>query len=185
MSMFDYFPRINYNNINSINLMVKAQVVQSYLSDYNSFFTYLIKDGERPDIVAYEQYNDASLDWIILLLNNVLDPYKDWILSDRDFVSYLESKYNVAVEKLQSTSNPDYIAYYYYKGLDSDTQDIINSYNYTMTPFTYSMNGSPAGWVPKSIYDNEHDINESKRSIKLLRPEYINDFKHQFKDLFN
>ena len=54
-----------------------------------------------------------------------------------------------------------------------------------MTPTTYTKNGSPPGWVAKSIYDYENEINESKREIKVIKAAYIPFLKQQVKDLFN
>ena len=185
MSLFNYFPKISYNNSKSTNIMVEAEIIKQYLQDYNNFYTYLIRDYERADIVASYAYGDPTLDWIIYLCNNITDPYKDWIMNDKDFVAYLESKYNISAYKLSSTTSDDTIAYYYYEGLPSDTPDEIASYNYTMSPYTYNKLGSPAGWAAKSIWDYETEKNESKREIRLLRPVYVNNFKQQIKDLFS
>ena len=185
MSIFNYYPKINYNNTNAINILVEAEVIRNYLQDYTKFFKYIVRDGERPDIVAYNQYGDSKLDWVLFLINGIVDPYKDWVLDYKDFIKYLESKYNMSADKLTSISNPNTIAYYYYKGIASDSQEIINSYNYTMSPTSYTKLGSPAGWVAKSIFDYENEINEAKREIKILNPVYINDLKQQVKDLFN
>lgn len=185
MSSFNYFPKIKYNNLTCINLLSKVDIIQNYMKSYDKFYNYVIRDGERPDIVAYKQYNDSSLDWVIYITNGIVDPYTGWVMERTDFINYLEDKYNVKAEKLTSVVIPSSIAYYYYQGLPSDTEEEINSYNYTMTAETYEMLGSPSGWVAKSIYDYENEKNEAKRTIKLLRPTYINEFKKQFKDLIN
>jgi hypothetical protein len=184
MSLFNFYPKINYNNTYSINIAVEVEVVQQYLKDYNNYYTYTIKDGERADIIAESFYGDPTLDWIIYLCNNIVDPYKDWIMTDKDFINYLESKYEMSAYKLASTNTNDTIAYYYYTGLPSDTQAEIDSYNYTLTPFTYDQLGSPSGWTAKSIWELESEKNEAKREIKLLKPVYINKFKQQLRDLF-
>jgi hypothetical protein len=54
-----------------------------------------------------------------------------------------------------------------------------------MSAETYAKLNSPAGWVPKSIYDYESELNEAKREINLLRPIYIQQFKQQFDELIN
>lgn len=190
MSIFNYYPYLNYNSNKSTHLLVKVEVIKEYLKDFRKFFTYTIKEGERADIIAYNQYGDSSLDWIIYLVNNVQDPYYDWIMDDKQFNLYLEKKYNTFVGQLQSTSIPTSIAYYYYEGLPSDDQETIDSYNYTMTPETYDIKlaadvNSVAGWSPVSIYDYEKAINDSKREITLLKPNYISEFKQQFKDVIN
>ena len=185
MSHFNYITKINYNNINSLNLLLEVEVIKKYLDDYTKFYTYVVRDGERPDSLAYKFYNDSRLDWVLYLINDVTDPYKDWVMDSRHFKNFLESKYGIAADKLTNTANPDSIAYYYYAGLASDDKATINSYNYTMTPTTYTKNGSPPGWVAKSIYDYENEINESKREIKVIKAAYIPFLKQQVKDLFN
>jgi hypothetical protein len=185
MSSFNYFPKITYNNLTCINLLSKISIIKNYTNSHDKFYSYVVKEGERPDIVAYKQYKDSSLDWIIYITNDIIDPYTGWVMDRTDFINYLEDKYNVKAEKLTSVSIPSSIAYYYYQGLPSDTEEEIASYNYTMTAETYEMLGSPSGWVAKSIYDYENEKNEAKRTIKILRQGYINDFKKQFKDLIN
>lgn len=185
MSIFNYYPKIQYNNINSINLLVEAEVIQKYLKDYTKFFTYVVKEGERADIIAYREYNDPKLDWVLYLINGIVDPYKDWVMDYDQFKNYLESKYNMSADKLTSVITPNTIAYYYYSGLASDSLATKNSFNYTMTPTTYTKLGNPAGWTPKSIFDYENELNEQKREIKILRSVYISDLKQQVKDLFN
>lgn len=185
MSIFEYYPTIRYNGVASINLLSEAEVVKKYINNIDRFYTYLIRDGERPDVVANKAYGDPTLDWLIFLVNGMVDPYKDWPLEYKQFINYLEDKYNTSAEKLTSTAIPTSIAYYYYRGLPSDSEETINSYNYNMTPYTYQKLGSPAGWVAKSIWDYENELNESKREIKILRPAYVSDFTQQLKDLFN
>lgn len=184
MAIFDFYPKISYNNTNATNIVVGIEVIKNYLQDYTKFYNYTIRDGERADMLAYRVYGDSTLDWVIYLCNNVLDPYKDWILSDKDFYNYLADKYNMDPYKLASTTNNDTIAYYYYKGLPSDSPSDIAAVNYTMTPTTFDMLGSPAGWVAKSVWEYETEINESKRNINILKPVYLNNFKQQMKDLF-
>jgi hypothetical protein len=185
MSSFNYFPKIKYNNLTSVNLLSKISLIREYNNSYDKFYTYLVKDGERADIIAYNQYNDASLDWVIYIINEMIDPYSSWVMTNSNFISYIEDKYGVSAARLNSVIIEESIHHYYYKGIASDTQEIISSYNYTMTKETYDKLGNPSGWVPKSIFDYEDEMNESKRTIKLLRSNYINEFKTQFKDLIN
>jgi hypothetical protein len=185
MSSFDYYPSITYNKQIGKNLLIKNVLIRDYLNEYKKFYNYVVKEGERPDIIAFREYGDSTLDWIIYTINGIVDPYEDWVLDNKNFISYLENKYNTSAEKLTSVVIPTSIAYYYYKGITSDTQETINSYNYTMSAQTYSKLGSPAGWVPKSVYDYESELNEKKRNIVLLRPIYIDQFKQQFQDLIN
>jgi hypothetical protein len=204
MSSFDYYPSLIYNGEKAKFILAHAQVKEKYLRDYKSFFTYLIKEGERADKVAYDQYNDPNLDWVIYIMNGIFDPYKDWPLDENQMTSYLETKYNMPAYKLQSITDNATIAHYYYTGIESLSESNraidVSNINYTITPETYdglvdndvrvwnsvlqSYITATSGWKPKSIFDYEHELNDSKREIIILRPELINDFKKQFKDLF-
>lgn len=184
MSIFNYYPYINYDNQKATHLLCKAEVLSEALKDKRKFYTYIVKEGERADTIAYKEYDDSNLEWIIYLINNIVDPYKDWPLDDSNFIKYMESKYNTKAEYLTSTNL--HTAYYYYKGLTSDTAEEIAAYNYTLTADSYNALSAveKSGWEPKSVWDHENEINESKREIYLLRPAYISEFKQKFKDLF-
>jgi len=187
MSSFNYFPKIKYNNMTTINLLSKVSLIREYNKTYEKFYTYVVRDGERPDIIAYREYSDSSLDWVIYLVNEMIDPYSSWVMDYPNFITYLEEKYGVRAEKLNTISSEFSISHYYYKGKAIDTQETISSYNYPMSKETYAkLDGvQKEGWYPKSIFDYENELNESKRTIKMLRPNYINEFKTQFKDLIN
>lgn len=185
MSSFNYFPKIKYNNMTTINLLSKVALIREYNKTYEKFYTYVVRDGERADIIAYNEYSDSSLDWVIYLVNEMIDPYSSWVMDYPDFIIYLEEKYGVRAEKLNTISSDFSISHYYYKGKPIDTKEIIASYNYPMSKETYAKLGGPEGWYPKSIFDYENELNESKRTIKMLRSNYVNEFKTQFKDLIN
>ena len=185
MSIFNYYPGINYNNQRAVHILSKAEVLNNSLEDQRKFFTYVVKNNERADIIAYREYGDPTLEWVIYLINGIVDPYKDWPLSESDFKKYLEKKYNTNAYLLSSVNNS--VAYYYYQGLATDTEEEIAAYNYTLTKETYDALSveEKSGWVAKSIFDYENEINESKREIILLKPIYLNDFIQQFKSLFS
>lgn len=171
----------------TINLLSKVALIREYNKTYEKFYTYVVRDGERADIIAYNEYSDSSLDWVIYLVNEMIDPYSSWVMDYPDFIIYLEEKYGVRAEKLNTVSSDFSISHYYYKGKAIDTQETISSYNYPMSKETYAkLNGvQKEGWYPKSIFDYENELNESKRTIKMLRSNYVNEFKTQFKDLIN
>jgi hypothetical protein len=184
MSIFNYYPYVQYNGEKATLLLSKAEIIKPYLKDYRKFFNYTVKEGERPDIIAYNEYGDPTLDWVVYVINSIFDPYKDWVMDSEQFKAYMEDKYNTRAELLTTTLIDSSIAYYYYAGIATDDQSTIDSFNYKMTPETYAALNYPAGWIAKSVWDNENEINESKRDIILLRSNYISDFTQQFKDIF-
>ena len=75
---FEYVTRTKGNtdisNYITIKNLFKRGKIRSDIFGNLSYFTkYKIIGDERPDNVAFKEYNDSSLDWVILLANNILN----------------------------------------------------------------------------------------------------------------
>ena len=57
------------------------------------FSKYKIIGDERPDNVAYKEYKDPSLDWVVLLANNILNVQSEWPLPQNALDEILLEKY--------------------------------------------------------------------------------------------
>lgn len=90
---FNSFPSTNYANNIVTNVLAKIKFDQSVQENFAIFYPYTIQQGERPDQIAARVYEDATLDWIIYLSNNIMDPYYDWPLSQEQFNQYILAKY--------------------------------------------------------------------------------------------
>ena len=59
-----------------------------------AFFTkYSISGSDRPDNVAFEIYQDSTLDWLVLMANNIVNIQNEWPLSNVDFDELMLDKY--------------------------------------------------------------------------------------------
>lgn len=75
------------------NILVRAKF-SNYIKNNDSLFDdYLISDGEKPETLAYQVYGRSDLHWIILLFNEMINPYYDWPLSQKELDSQLDYKY--------------------------------------------------------------------------------------------
>lgn len=170
MSYFSYFPRIRYNDRISLNLLVRAKVLDEVLNKRDIYYQYVIRENEFPDTLADRFYGDPERDWIIYFTNSITDPYSQWPLGYRDFNRYLEKKYNKPAFETKSD-----IAFYRYTGLPSDDPEDIARKSWTLSPFTYN-NLSPqeqSGWTPVTVYDHEDELNEQKRVIRVIQNNYV------------
>ena len=52
----------------------------------------------RPDNVAHEIYDDANLDWVVLLSNNIVNIQNEWLLSQQAFETYILDKYGTSAK---------------------------------------------------------------------------------------
>lgn len=90
---FSKFPRISYGNNITIDLSKRAGVVAASKNAPDFFYPIEITDKMRADVLAYNVYQDSSLDWLIYLTNGVLDPYYEWHLNQDEFGDYIDSRY--------------------------------------------------------------------------------------------
>lgn len=180
MSYFKYFNKIDYFDKETRNIINKAAIVSEVVNRADGFYPYIIKDYERPDIIAFNEYNDESLDWIIFFSNQIVDPYYDWPLFPEQFKGYLEKKYNKTIYELQGE-----ISHYKYVGITGESAEDIARKSWLMSPTTHAYTEDTAGWAPVYLYDYEMELNEAKRSIKLLNKTYVPQIKRELKNIFN
>lgn len=176
---FRYYPVITYNDKLTRNILLRAKVIEQVFQKLDVFYPYVIKQGERADILADRLYSDSTLDWVIYLSNNITDPYYDWPMDDKDFNGYLEMKYGKPAVLTQAD-----ISHYVYTGIGESDSDIARK-SWHMTVETYNLLASDqrAGWTAVYVYDYERELNEDRRNINILKPLYIEQIKREMADI--
>ena len=117
---FANYPRIAYdisgNNSTvrdftvAVNLMIRINLKDAAVVDVTVFYPYVVPEGMRPDVLAYQYYGSTIYTWTIYLVNNIVDPYYEWPLSYKDLRAYIIQKYG-SIEIAQSqVHHYEYIA---------------------------------------------------------------------------
>lgn len=75
------------------NLLRRIALSEEMKSSDAAFIEYSIKDGERPEHIAERVYGDPSYHWLVLLTNDILDPYHDWYRSSAVMEDYIQKKH--------------------------------------------------------------------------------------------
>jgi hypothetical protein len=177
---FDYVSRIPNsdqisNYITTKNLFKRAKLREDIFGDLSYFEKYSIIGDERPDNVAYKFYDDETLDWVILLTNNILNLYEEWPLTQSSFNEYLLEKYKT-YEKIYSVS-------YYITKEVLDTQDrIILPYGIKVSEdFTFEYFDAKVDKtfivndvvIPVTNYEFEEQKQNERRNIYILKSKYL------------
>jgi Base plate wedge protein 53 len=151
---------------------------------YSVFFKrYAIQDGDRLDLIAEKTYGTALYDWVIILTNNMINPYFDLPISESQIRNLVE--------------NPD--AIHHYETLEVKNSEgvvvlkegIIVDQRFVARPFVYLDKSTPSliytsrvgNLITKLVTNLDQAIleNEAKREIYLLKPNYIAQFVNTFK----
>jgi hypothetical protein len=170
--------------INVKNLFKKGKLREDIFQDLTFFTKYQIKGDDRPDNVAYEIYGDSTLDWVILLSNNVLNVQSEWPLSQKDFDSYLLGKYALPTDTETQTYDRIYNGVHHY-----ETIEVVSNLGVTIlqaglqVPSNFSISyfddilGNQVTRtdviIPITNYEYEEKIENDKRNIFILKKDYL------------
>lgn len=94
---FSKFPSIVYGNALSTNITVRMKMDVLIRNKNKVFHDYVLKEGERPDTIAHHYYGDPYFAWLVYYANEIVDPYFEWPLSQRDFNAFIVKKYGSVV----------------------------------------------------------------------------------------
>jgi hypothetical protein len=158
------------------NLFKRGKLREDIFGNIQFFTKYKIIGNERPDNVAYKVYNDETLDWVILLSNNILNVQTEWPLSQQGFDNFLLEKYG---------SYDQINAIHHY-----ETNEIKNTNGITIIPaglqvpsnFTTTYYDTVLGRqvtqtnFTKAVtnFDYEQKLQDDRRNIFVLKPTYLN-----------
>lgn len=65
------------------NLFKRGTIREDIFSNLVFFTKYQIKGDDRPDNVAYELYGDETLDWLVLISNNIVNIQTEWPMTQQ------------------------------------------------------------------------------------------------------
>jgi hypothetical protein len=94
---FKYFDEIPYvidgYAKQAIDLMRAVLPDNVDLGDFYIFQKYTVSSGDIPESAAYQLYQRADYYWVLLVINNMVNPYLDWPMSDEEVELYATKKY--------------------------------------------------------------------------------------------
>lgn len=190
MAYFKYFPKIAYdvrgveNNeqYDAItNLLSRVLVKCHGWADIDGsahealvgtchYQKYLIRDGDRPDTLADQFYDDSELHWLIMYANglSITNPWYDWPMAHGTLSKFVTKKYGAGNE---------YLTHHYEdtNGYEVDYQD--------QTGAVAEISTVAVGATAVSRFVYEERLNDSKRTIRIIERQYIDLVIREFKRL--
>ena len=201
---FSNYPNIEYGtsmdksgNVDYVNIKDYFNGVRLRDYDFKRSVVcepYTIKSGERPDQISYEMYGNEAYYWIILQVNDIVDFYQQWPLSQYELDEYVKKKYGA---RMEDTHHYETIEIRDSKGnivlpgrgsLGPDrggmgrsgltvSGDFSFTYLLDQTTGVYATKegytGQNAVCIPITNRQYEYDLNEDKSQINILKKELI------------
>lgn len=159
MPLFKQLPKIEYGNKGNSYLLTdiskRISLIKSIKNNNSIYQDYNITGYEKAEHLAYDFYGSSDYVWLIYLMNDIIDPFYGWILSDNVLAKFITNKYG--------SGNENVINHYLLDG-------IVLDYNAALsTPITNT--------------EHETRINEYKRTIKIIRPNFVNQILGELKNI--
>lgn len=110
-SYFQQFPTTPYTDFSTTentrvlltNIMTRSSFLKEIMDNTAVFYEYQLKDDETPEIIADKLYGDPNRHWIVLLFNQIINPYYEFPLSVERLENLITTKYNQTIEAAQTT----------------------------------------------------------------------------------
>ncbi len=194
MAFFNRLPNIEYDQkpltypyserqyVLAKNFFRRYKLSESSFNFQNLFDEYVMGDEDRIDYLSFKFYGDSEFDWVILITNNIINSYFDMPVRENILYDIVASKYE----------NPDDT--HHYETIEKKNSsgqvvlkgDLVVEESFFNTPFKYYDNGSvvtvPGNSVSYSISNYEYEVrlNNEKRKIFILKPEFVQEFIDQY-----
>lgn len=191
------------------NLSIRPHIVEEFIQDATNLQEFLVEEGMTPENIAFEEYGDAALHWIILLANNIFNLHTDWPKGQKHLHEFVREKYRV-----QKTANDSDVImtdvevdeFTEFVGTTTNNFQSYNSANVLMRPHHFEdANGVRYSYdtatgeaadskgrvyvkpelFPISIFDYEFLLNEKRRTIVVPSKDTAIKMKRELGKLLN
>ena len=165
------------------NLFRRTKLRDDLQNVFTIFDKYEIPDEFRPENVAEDFYGNDELDWVVLTTAGIVNVRNEWPLNNRDIFNYSFEKYGdnlnttrfFETKEIKNSSGSIILE----KGKVVDSDFVFKYYD---TNGIVEVKGTNVR-TGVSNYDYEVRLNEEKRSIFVLKPEYLQQFLNDFRDI--
>lgn len=195
------------------NPLIRLKLIREVLDNANIYYNYEMKGSDTFEIIAHKLYNDPNRYWMIAFANEVVDPYFDAPLNFKSFDDFIIKKYGsieaaqttlhhyeritqITVIEMGSTSTKEYAVEFTPNTYNFKTKSIEPSINIPTISNPLILVEDLGSEIIDGVtintkifhrfvsnYDFEADENESKRIVRLPKPEYVELIEEQFKNL--
>ena len=206
---FSYFSKTVYSLDNSNNVDVVTDITtrfafeKTFQNNSSVYYEYNVQDSDTPEIIANKMYGSSDKYWIILMLNQITDPQFDFPLDQRTIISFIDEKYSANANIGQTGiawAQSNVKAYYKIETrttistdtelktkleIDANTYANLSSSTSNLTLNDGNIIKIAISKETESYYDYEVEQNESKRTIKLLKPEFVSVIENEIVNILS
>jgi hypothetical protein len=153
-NLYEQLPKLEYNGVSISDITVNFRLTKLTDNLSNYYTDVDIPEGSTPENVSLDVYGTTDYWWLILIANDVIDPFYDWLMRESEVEAYANKLYD-NVNDIHHWEDVEYNEY------DE------NNVDETLTPVTN---------MEWEIYKND-----KKRRISIINPNEIHNVEKELK----
>jgi hypothetical protein len=194
---FDDFPQIAYSldngrSVQIITDILRRVILSKEFKTTSAFFEeYEVLEGETPEDVSYRFYGTQRLHWLVLMVNDIINPRFEWPITGEQMYRQVERIYGEKQSVYSINRGKDAKGYvvetFFLLTEDSTHKNPVRicyettEENEIKEPIAYLESDTIADF--ESNYEVEVLENENYRNIRLLKPAVVPDIVAEYKKL--
>lgn len=197
MHFFLNFPKITYKPKDGepkevVNILTSFFYRKMTFQRSMFFQYYTIKDEDTPESLSEEIYKNPLYYWSLLTINNIVDPYYEWVISDDVIDEFVEKKYRDGMRMKKKDRSYKTVPlsvgktgiHHFY---NNKTDTICDDYDDQLYRDLYVRDPQLIGdnIIPVTNLAFEKELNIKKRKIAIINPKMILKFEDDFKQMLN
>ena len=163
------------------NIFKRAVLRNDVFDEVTAFTKYSVEGDERPDQVAFDFYQDPNLDWVVLTTNNIVHVRDEWPMGNQDFLTYLNGKYTA--EELANIHHYETDVLRDSRGRLIHPKGLTVPSNYSISFLDNGVLRTESKITSFTFLENETNLNDAKRDIKILKANYLDLFLDDFAEI--
>lgn len=196
---FKKFDKMSYSFINDPNQ--KKQVVNILtafflmkVSAYKSFFfqKYTLRDDDSIESLSDKIYNDPSHYWTFLVVNDIIDPFSEWVKDSYLLEKFVAKKYRLGKQLKMANGTTTTVPFssgiggiHHFININTgricdDVEDAFYREKYANDPKTIGKN-----IIPVTNIKHESDLDLERREILMVSRNSIIDFEEDFNKMLS
>ena len=196
-NLFGDFPRISYtlDDYDSeqvvVDIFKRVVLSKEFKENTSYYFEYEVLHGETPEELSYRFYGTQNLHWLILMVNDVIDPRFNWPVSEENLFKIVSDKYgkdkNVFTINRATNAKGYQVETFFILSEESTHKEPVrllfedNDPDSINTPIEYLESNTIVQF--ESNFEIEQNKNESYRMIRIMKPEFVQDILTNFKTI--
>ena len=201
MQFFSAFPKVLYSfDLKNdspkavTNIFSRFKIKEEVLNNAYIYYKYQLQEGDTPEIVAHQQYGDATLHWVVCVINGLQDPQFDFPLPTDALERYIIKKYNLA-----SIANSYAQIHHYELEVENTLVEVdgptttnttthivtLDQYDYKSNTLVHHVTGVP---ISNTAYFRANNADANSNIVATLtvkstyKPVYVYDYENDLND---